>query len=342
MTLMVSHDSGYGRVKDFFIYKDEETKLDWPALVSQPSEMPKAQSVVSDSPLDDMVLEYDAVTYWMGNKAYSSRTRQVTMNENKLEMKTELLKLLCSLAYISETTGESSFKVVTGIPVSQYEQFRSVVGNSWKGNFNVRFRGKPYTLRIENVLPLAQGSGVYYSLTMDTDSILDTDLFRKRVCIWDLGSGTTNVPLMQRGKFLGDNSDTLWNGTNVTTIYLNLRQIIQKRHGISFDVAGVDEIVRQGYLLYKGQRQIITQELTDAAEPVIHKIVADSQTFLNLERDIDVAVLASGGACIEPVAHIFKNLMQNYVADVRVVPNPFSNVEGYFYAGRFFEKNKLF
>ncbi len=344
MTLMVAHDSGYGWVKDlYFDSKEEEHSFRWPALISPPSELPRAETVVvNDSSLEDMVVQFNGNTYWLGDRAFTSRARSGTLGENKLELQTEIVKLLGSLAVVSEATGETNFKVITGIPVNQYEQYRSVVSNSWVGVFHIKFRDKDLGLNIESVLPLAQGSGVYYSLTMDKDRILDGGLFDKRVVVWDLGAGTTNVPAMQRGKFLGDLSDTLWEGTNVNTIYLNLKALIQKRHGLTYDMAGIDEIVHQGFLLYKGQRTSITQELTEAAEPVIRKIVSESESFIRLERDVDVAVLASGGACIEPAAHIFKNLMQNHVADVRVQADPFGNVKGYLYAGRFFEKMRLF
>lgn len=342
MTLMVAHDSGYGWVKNVYLSSDQVVKITWPALVSQPSELPQAQTVGEVAPLEDMVIKHNGVAYWLGEKAFASRARQVSLGENKLEMKSEIVKLLGSLALIAEKTGERSFKIITGIPVNQYEQFRSVVSNAWTGTFHIEFRNKDYSLKIERVLPLAQGSGVYYSLTMDMDKILDGGLFEKRVAVWDLGAGTTNVPVMYQGKFLGDFSDTMWEGTNVNTIYLNLKALIQKRYGLTYDLAGIDEIVRQGYLLYKGQRQSITQELTDSAEPVIQKIISESQSFIRLERDVDVAVLASGGACIEPAAHVFKTTMQNYVADVRVQPDPYCNVKGYLWAGRVFEKMKKF
>jgi|SRR5690554_6061966 len=118
----------------------------------------------------------------------------------------------------------------------------------------------------------------------------------------------------------------------------NLKDILADKHGLIYDLAEIDQIVKQGYCSYKGQQYPIRQEVEEAAEPVVNKIIAETQARIDLSRDADYAVVASGGACIDAAAQLFQNRLGNFIVDVGTVPDPMANVRGYGKLGVFLDK----
>lgn len=337
MALLVGKDSGYGDYKGFFRGKGFEAGhgFTYPAWVSSPTYLPEGAELSAVDILDDLFLEYRGQDYWLGNKAHASRTRTVNMDPNKLSTEEELVKLLAGLGYITYLTGQNEFKVVTGIPVQQYNYHRNTLANSWKGTFRFNFRGEEMEARIEAVKPIAQGAGVYYDLSLDFDRVLDNDLFQKKVLVFDMGNKTTNIAPMANGQYLGDMALTVWTG--VSNIHMNLQDILMDKHGLTYDLVDISAVARDGFYLYKGQRYPIEQELRDAAEPVIEKIITEAQVKIDLARDIEAVVFASGGACIRAAAQHFQDKMKKYIFDIRIVADPMSNVRGYWKVGNFLE-----
>src|SRR5690554_1588677 len=154
MSSLVAKDSGYGAYKGFIrvpSHKDGGEFYSYPAIVSAPANIPGGGEIADVDVANDLYVEYRGKTYWLGEKAFANRTRSFNLDPNKLNTETEIIKLLGGLGYIYHMTGKKEFKVVTGIPVQQYNSFKNVVSNSWVGRFNFTFRGKDLTVKIEKV-----------------------------------------------------------------------------------------------------------------------------------------------------------------------------------------------
>ena len=224
MSLLVAKDSGYGAYKGFAYTGSENGGkfYSYPAIISSAKNLPGGDSLATRDILDDLFVNYRGKDYWLGEKAFSNRTRTFNLDPNKLSTETEIIKLLGGLGYINHLTGKKEFKVVTGIPVQQYNSFKNVVSNSWVGAFNFSFRGKNLTLKIEKVLPTAQGAGVYYDMALGWDKVLDNHFFEKRVLIFDFGTKTTNVVPMQKGQYISDMALTVWTGVSEIHVILKI------------------------------------------------------------------------------------------------------------------------
>jgi plasmid segregation protein ParM len=338
MALLVGKDSGYGDYKGYFRGKGFENgeSYTFPALVASPANIPGGAELTAVDVLDDLFVEYRGKQYWLGNKARENRNRTVNMDANKLNDEEEIVKLLTGLGYVSHLTGQKDFRVVTGIPVQQYNHLKNVVSNSWKGTFRYGFRGENITINVKAVKPIAQGAGVYYDLCLGFDNVLDTDLFKKRILVCDMGNKTTNFAPMMAGQYLGDMALTVWTG--VSNIHMSLQERLLEKHGLVYDLSDISKVARDGYYFYRGDRYPVTQELQEVTEPIIDKIITEAQTKINLSRDIETVIFASGGACIGAAAHLFEQKMRGFVNDVRTVPDAMSNVRGYWKCGNFLEQ----
>lgn len=338
MTLLVGKDSGYGDYKGFFRGKDFEQGLGFafPAWVSAPTAIPGGAELAAVNELDDLFVEYRGKHYWLGQKAFGNRNRKVGMDPNKLSGEEEIVKMLAGLGYIHHLTGQKTFKVVTGIPVQQYDHYKNIISNCWRGVFRFSFREQNLTVDVKAVKPIAQGAGVYYDLCLDFDRVLDNDLFNKKILVCDMGNKTTNLAPMMAGQYLGDMAHTVWTG--VSNIHMELQDKLMQKHGLSYDLVEISTVVRDGYYLWKGQKYPIAPVLQEVVEPVIDKIISEAQVKINLARDVEAVIFASGGACIRAVAQTFERKMQQYVFDVRSVPDAMSNVRGYWKCGNFLEQ----
>lgn len=338
MTHLVANDSGYGTYKGFYSQKDHVDGggfYSFPAITSSPTAIPGGGELSEENVLEDLFINYQGTDYWLGEKAFANRTRTMNLDPNKLTDKSEHIKMLASLGYVHHLTGQDSFKMVTGIPVDQYNQLKNVVANSWMGSFNYTFRGKNLSVSIKKVKPIAQGAGIYYDLALGWKKMLGDGFFNKRVLVFDLGKKTTNIVPMMKGKFLNDMALTVWTG--VTELHNNLKSLLLDRFGLTFDQVEIDRVAKQGYCTYKGEQHSITNDLRDAASPVVSKILSEAQARIDLARDVDVAVFASGGACIEPAVDMFGAQLRDYIANIRTVADPLSNVRGYGKLGAFLD-----
>lgn len=338
MVMLVGKDSGYGDYKGYFRGKGFENGegYTFPALVSSPVNIPGGAELAAVDALDDLFVEYRGQHYWIGNKAHDNRNRTVSMDVNKLSNEEELVKLLAGLGYVSHLTGQKEFKVVTGIPVQQYELYKNVLSNAWKGTFRYTFRGENIAVDVKAVKSIAQGAGVYYDLCLGFDSVLDNDLFKKRILVCDMGTKTTNFAPMEAGQYLGDMAHTVWTG--VSNIHMGLQEKLLQKHGLVYDLPDISRVARDGYYLFKGDRYPIAQELQEVAEPIIDKIITEAQVKIDLSRDIETVIFSSGGACIRAATQLFEGKMRKFVNDVRSVPDAMANVRGYWKCGNFLEQ----
>lgn len=292
--MLVGIDLGYGQIK---VVSDKQ-KVKFPSVVGTPSviELSDGSQLGKAQPIDDIIINYQGKRYYVGQKAINETANaRLTLKADKTDAETNIIKFLAGLALVG-ASGETT--VVTGLPIYEYNLQKDKLAQSLTGSFNFSFynqkSGQNVSLDITKCLVIPQAAAAYYNALLDTTGqIKDMTLAAARAAVVDIGYRTTDVVTMEGGKYDSNRSFTVWTGMG--KVHQEVLRYLQKEYQLSYKLADMDAIVRQGYIDIHGGRKPIDHLIRAALEPVAQEIIEGVIAGLEDFRKLSGGILLAGG-----------------------------------------------
>ncbi|AOQ24558.1 hypothetical protein MTAT_19010 [Moorella thermoacetica] len=292
--MLVGIDLGYGQIK---VVSDKQ-KVKFPSVVGTPSaiELSDGSQLGKYQPINDITINYQGKRYYVGQKAINETTNaRLTLKADKTDAETNIIKYLAGLALVG-AHGETM--VVTGLPVYEYNLQKDKLAKSLTGSFNFSFynqnNGQNVSLDVAKCQVIPQAAAAYYNAILNTTGqIKDMALAAARVAVVDIGYRTTDVVTMEGGKYDSNRSFTIWTGMG--KVHQEVMRYLQREYQLSYKLADMDVIVRQGYIDIHGGRRPIDNFIRAALEPVAQEIIEGVIAGLEDFRKLSGGLLLAGG-----------------------------------------------
>jgi len=325
-------DLGFEQVKAWW-GNGENLKI--PSVIGEPiGEEINDGGISKYAAIDDLSIIYQGKRYYIGNKAIrETANARLTFKADKTNDISDTVKYLTVLGYALSPSAEAV--VVTGLPVDEYNDLKDTLRINMEGRFDYVYRNqKRMNPTVSKVIVIPQGAGAYYHYILDDDGNINTknNIINRKATVVDMGSRTTNVVTMFKGRYISKESFTVFKG--VINIHNNVRKLIYQKYGISFRPADMDQIVRQGYFMTSGKSEHIQEIIEEASALVVDDIVSEIRLHIPDHRLIDNFLLTGGGTAL-----MATHVQREYGDHVVVLENAeYNNAHGYHKYALFLEK----
>lgn len=211
----------------------------------------------------------------------------------------EATEVLTKTVFALGLEGETETKIVSGLPVSHYAEYKKNISNLFLGkfhNFNVHDNGKPImgTVRVNQGVFIPQPFGALLNRVLDSNgNISDKALAGKTVAVIDPGFGTTDV-------YVADALSPVERLTFSTKTAMNhayglIANKIEEQFGVILPLHAVEKIVRKGEFRKSGKVYPMHQVIQWAYKSTAQQLIAEITNKWKTIHEIDHILLAGGG-----------------------------------------------
>jgi plasmid segregation protein ParM len=323
--MLIGIDLGYGQVKSV----SDGKKHKFLSVVGVPSAIEFEDGI--SRPEGRMELFYSGRRYYLGEFALRNTVNaRLTLKADKSDTESNILKFLASLALHG---AQGDVAVVTGLPVYEYHGFREGLAKSLKRSFAFSYNGVNHSINVTECRVIPQAAGAYYDAVLDdSGNVSDPALASSRAAVVDVGYRTTDVVVMDRGKYDSNQSFTIWAG--IGKVHQELQRLLMRAHNLSLKLADIDQIARQGYVAAFGGKIAVDTLLRQALEPVAQEILEGFIAGIGDYRLLTGGIWLTGGGAVL-VAPYFE---AEFGQAAKTLEGPeFSNARGYYKYGRLLE-----
>lgn len=312
----------------------------FPSLIGNPSAFELDQLRPVTNLTEDLVINVDSSTYYVGKKALETDNARVCTQTDKTNSDNDRMAFLATLGLHATVNKCNDYVVVTGLPVEDLkkEGLKDQVIENLKGTHEFQFgrKSNPMKVNVHDVLVIPQSAGAYFDYILDDngDPVEEhLSSIRGQVIVIDVGYKTTDIITMVNGKFVSKMSCTIEKG--MRDIHKELARLISKDHDRKFNLSELDSICRKRSFHDRGRVEDISNLILKAERPVAESIINEANALLGDTRRAD-KILGCGGT-MNILSPYFEPFYKGYF---ETLPNAeFSNAAGYYKFGKMNESH---
>jgi len=284
--------------------------------------------------LQNINLIVDGREYFVGDLAnYQSEIILFSLTENRSDEQIYKILLLSSLSLISDQF-ENVFKIITGLPVSNYLEMKDSIRMLYQGSHSLikkdllKNTQTNLSLRIEDLRVVPQPIGTLFGLVLDrAGTIINNKLSNSRIGIIDIGFRTTDYIVVDQM----ENIDRLSGSSNtgIGTAYSIINEIIKEQLKIEKPLYQLDPHVRTGMIKIHGKAFDLSEVIEHAFQAIATKIIAEIDNTWTTKWELDHVFISGGGA-----AFLYKYLQPRFETAILVKEGQSSNVCGFYKLGQ--------
>lgn len=316
-------DLGKGYTKGY----DGKMLKTLPSVIGHPEKIKYQDSLKqAPSPTAGIHINTPAGEFYVGDLALNQSSLSWTMMDRSDVA--DQMKLVLTLAVLSEFKASGPVKIVTGVPVDWFGQKDQVI-DLLRGEHTYTRDGKHYTVDIQEVIVVTEPHGTIYSKVMDqTGQITNMALAGKRIGVIDVGMYTTDFLVLEKLGYLEPASGSLQSG--MSQVYEIVGRRIQHDFGLDLEPHQIDRHIRSGKIDASGQEYSLVEIVEPALQGLSRKITARAtQLPSSLWKDNGAALIAiylSGGGA----HHIGAYLSRTYPHAEILAGSATANVRGFY------------
>lgn len=317
---IVGIDIGYGDIK--IVSDDLLSVEDSGCLVSFPTLIARARGgafvVKGQEPIH--TIEVGGKNYCVGKDAMQSSNVLTTRYETWFKEDVYLAFYKKALSHVAPGV----IDVVTGLPVSAYNQWHGELKNRLTGEFVVN--GKTY--RVDNVTVMPQPFGSFSNFVLDANGEqANDDAMQETIGIIDIGNRTTDFILVESGTWKEEGASGTIN-TGVSDMLGQISKRVLETYNVDLTPLQIREAIRSRTIKAFGKPKDIGAIIDKEADFFATNIEHTARTFWGTGGNVDTVLLVGGGA------EIFKKSMENLFPHLTVPKDPaFSNAKGFWKYG---------
>ena len=319
-------DLGKGYTKGY----DGKMLKTLPSVVGHPEKIKYQDSLKqAPSPTAGIHITTSVGEFYVGDLALTQSSLNWTMMDRSDIA--DPMKLVLTLAVLSEFKASGPVRIVTGVPVNWFGQKDEVV-DLLKGEHTYSRDGHTRTVDIEDVIVVTEPHGSAYSKTMDqTGQVINLPLAGGRFGVIDIGMYTVDYLVLDRLGYLEPASGSLQSG--MAHVYEMVARRIQHDFGVQdLEPHQVDKYIRSGKIAVSGTEYDLAGIVEPALQGLARKISARAVQFPSpLWKDQGSSLLAifiSGGGA----HHVGSYLTRSYPHADILGGGATANVRGFYNA----------
>ncbi|MCP4288701.1 MAG: ParM/StbA family protein [Gammaproteobacteria bacterium] len=310
-------DLGYNATK---VMRDKAKSI-FPSIVGTPD-----QARFSLNGNSDMILTSPDGTICLVGEGAIAQSRFIVRREDREWIFSVEYRQLMLAAFTELATGSVELKIVTGLPVSFYDD-KATLQQVFLGEHRVsrsdRDRSQTFTVSECRVIPQPFGALLAASLN-DHGRITDQNLAAGAVAIIDVGGKTTNLLSVNRlseiAKETASVSTGAWDAVRMVREYL-----VTKCPNLELRDHEIVKAISNRSTKYYGQPVDLTKIVEAALDPMAEQVIAQASQLWGSGARLDAVLVAGGGALL------LGPYIKRHFRHARVVDDPvFANVTGYY------------
>ena len=270
-----------------------------PSVIGHPERIKYQDSLQqAPSPTAGIHISTAAGEFYVGDLALNQSSLSWTMMDRSDIA--DRMKLVLTLAILSEFKASGPTRIVTGVPVNWFGQKDEVIA-LLKGDHTYSRDGKTRQVTIEEVVVVTEPHGAAYSKTIDGEgTLINRPLAGGRFGIIDIGMYTTDFLVLEKLGYLEPASGSLQVG--MSQVYEIVARQIQNDFGIQdLEPHQVDKYIRSGKITVSGVEHSLAGIVEPALQALSRKILAraialPSPLWKNGGGELLTILIAGGGA----------------------------------------------
>lgn len=262
-------------------------------------------------------------TWMFGNEAVeNSRTLHRREDRNWIDTDDYYRLFLSALSFV---VGNQEVKLVTGLPVSYYED-KSKLETIMMGEHDfTRDSREPQKIKVTSVKVVPQPFGTALNVALDMEGqVADAKALTGYIGVIDIGGKTTNVlscyKMTERERQTTSVNAGAWDIVRALRIKLE-----QKYPELELRDHEIINVIRDKAVRYYGADEDVDDIVTECINPISQRIIGDAQQLWGGAASMDKVVITGGGA------YIFGEYIKSHFKHAEVAELPeISNCVGYY------------
>lgn len=204
-----------------------------------------------------------------------------------------------ALAWLLEADVDEAALVV-GLPIDLYAEHHERLVDTLTGQHLVRVFGrtgdeKRFSITVTRVCVLPQALGAALNLLLDEQGVVaDETVFAQKIGVIDVGMHATGFTVAERGEYTERASATAPCG--LASAWQGILERLEEKSGVAVGTHRLSEALTEGGIRIHGVRYDLRRIADQAYEDLAARIAAFAEEHWRAEWDLDLVLLAGGGA----------------------------------------------
>jgi hypothetical protein len=324
MTTLTAFDGGYNAIKAL---ATNGRNSFFPSVIGEPV---MGSGYGGIAPLSHtMSIEMDGGKTWLAGETALSESNYTSGRRDPGWVLSEPYRVLLCMALSDLHRSTTNTKMVTGLPIQDYERYAKQVQDTLSGRHTFRRNGGNWqTVTIDDVMVVTQPYGSLLDWVMaDNGAVITSRVSTGTVGIVDIGGNTLNLlvtdAINEISKWTA--GDGLGMLKALKAIAQDLRQVCP---GFNPKAREVSQWLASGYYVYENADHDITPIAQPRLEPVIQAILNRMADVWDEPGRLGSVLLTGGGSMA--IGRELKKRMSRIFPNVVIAENAhMANVRGY-------------
>ena len=282
-------------------------------------------------------INIDDTSYFVGELAErQSSNRQFTLDQTQfVATSTKILALAAMSRFM--TSSQSSFKVVVGLPIGHYRQYKNELIEILRQSHNIVLtdaKGKQTDVVIGisevSVIPQPIGS-VMDRLLNDVGKAAEQRFALEKIGIIDIGFRTSDYTISDKARYSERGSLTTQNG--ISKAFEVIASKLKDSCGVNVELYRLFDAVESGSIKIRGKGFDLRKITQAAFQQLAANIASDANRIWNDDWDMDAIMITGGGGSV--LASYLQPLLEGVIIPIEQdLDYRLHNVRGYYKYGR--------
>lgn len=326
-------DIGFGFTKA----TDGNRTIVFKSVLGEATDLQFQGSLLAEAATEEHIqLEVEGRSLFIGDLAErQSNVRFFTLDQ--AQFVSRFAKYLALAAAARLVSGFIPINLVTGLPISYYQQFKDELATQLQGEHRVILTDasghrQEKSISISKVKVIPQPFGSLFNLMLnDLGEIGDKRLVREKIGIIDVGFRTSDYTVADQMRYSERGSRTTDSG--IARAFNVIATKLRERSGVNVELYRLHEAVDRGSIKIRGKEYEL-KSLTDQVFSQLATTVANEIDRLWADDwDMDTVVLTGGGGAV--LSKYLQPLINGQVVTVDAAKDArLCNVQGYWKFGK--------
>lgn len=335
MDTIIGIDIGFGFTKA----TDGKTFQIFKSIYGEAIDFQFKESLLRNSPEQDEHIQIDigGTSYFVGELAErQSSNRQFTLEQTQfVSTSTRTLALAAISRFV--TKERQSFKVVVGLPIGHYRQYKDEVRKILRQSHNITITNQQgisqeVLIGINDVKVIPQPIGtVMDRLLDDVGKPNDMRFASEKIGIIDVGFSTCDYTISDKARYSERGSLTTQNG--ISKAFEVISSKLKDNCGINIELYRLFEAIETGSIKIRGKGYDLRKITQVAFQQLAANIASDANRIWSDDWDMDAIMITGGGGAV--LAPYLQPLLEGVIIPIEQdLDYRLHNVRGYNKYGR--------
>jgi len=282
-------------------------------------------------------IDIDGTSYFVGELAErQSSNRQFTLEQTQfISSSTRTFALAAISRFV--TKDRQSFKIVVGLPIGHYRQYKDEVRKILRQSHNIIIthadgEKQEVLIGINDVKVIPQPIGtVMDRLLDDVGKASDMRFASEKIGIIDVGFSTSDYTISDKARYSERGSLTTQNG--ISKAFEVISSKLKDNCGINIELYRLFEAIETGSIKIRGKGYDLRKITQVAFQQLAANIASDANRIWSDDWDIDAIMITGGGGAV--LAPYLQPLLEGVIIPIEQdLDYRLHNVRGYNKYGR--------